>query len=174
MSPLNVPNLLSASRLVLTPLIAWMILGGHPAALVLFAAAAFTDWLDGRLARGTGSESPLGAMLDPIADKVFGVGVLWALVARGDLPAWMLWTLVAKEGLLLAGGALMLRKGGEVSRARMPGKVATTVLFIAFAAILAGVRPLGTAAAAAGVVLSLAAGVDYAVLAARRLRSRGA
>lgn len=170
MSLLHLPNVLSALRLVATPLAISMILGERPGALLLFAAAAFTDWLDGRLARKIGSESQLGAVLDPLADKVFGVGVLWALVARGDLPAWMLWVLVIKEALLLAGGALLLRKAGEVTRARMPGKVATTVLFVAFAAILAGVRPLGEAAAAAGVALSLAAGADYARLAARQLR----
>lgn len=168
---MNLPNLLSALRLLATPFAVALIASGRSGALLLFLIAAVTDWLDGYAARRMKLESPLGAMLDPVADKVFGIGVLWALVGRGDLPSWMLWALVIKEGLLLAGGAFLLGKAGEVSRARLPGKVATVVLFVAFALVLAGARPLGAGAAGAGVALSLAAGVDYARIAWRQIRS---
>src|SRR5690606_5621569 len=81
----NLPNLLSALRLVATPFAICLILEEKGAvALLLFVGAAVTDWLDGYIARRMKSESPLGALLDPIADKVFGVGVLWALVHVGD------------------------------------------------------------------------------------------
>lgn len=168
---MSLPNLLSALRLVATPGATSLILGGRRLeALLLFAAAALTDWLDGYIARRTGSESPLGALLDPVADKVFGVGVLWALVKAGSLPSWMLWTLLLKEGLLLIGGAFLLKTAGAVSRARLPGKAATAVLFVAFGAVLAGVEGFGTALAGVGVGLSLLAGVDYAGLALSQLR----
>src|SRR5690606_1061169 len=98
----------------------------------LFLVAALSDGLDGYLARSRGEVTRLGQLLDPVADKVLGIGVFAALVYRELLPAWMLWTLVAKEAVQLAVGALLLTWGRQVSSARVLGKVATVALFSGF------------------------------------------
>lgn len=80
----SLPNLLTYARIVMIPVIGYFLVTGDPtlrvAAFVLYALAAFTDWLDGYLARKWQQSSPLGRMLDPIADKLL-VGTLIVLFA---------------------------------------------------------------------------------------------
>ncbi|MEM6488783.1 MAG: CDP-alcohol phosphatidyltransferase family protein [Pseudomonadota bacterium] len=82
----TVPNILTVGRIAAAPAVALMVLAREPwaevAAFALFAAAALTDFLDGWLARRLGQVSPLGTMLDPIADKAMVILVLAALVGR--------------------------------------------------------------------------------------------
>src|SRR5215469_14865793 len=76
----NVPNLLTLVRLILAPLVIQAILDSrHVLALAIFAAAAFTDYLDGAAARRFGIATQAGAYLDPIADKCLLSGVFLAL-----------------------------------------------------------------------------------------------
>jgi cardiolipin synthase len=90
--PLNVPNLLTLSRIVLILPFALVFLHGSVEsrwmALILFAAAAATDWFDGYLARRLNQGSPFGRMLDPIADKLLVVATILLLVATGDIHGW--------------------------------------------------------------------------------------
>ncbi|MDB5506649.1 MAG: CDP-diacylglycerol--glycerol-3-phosphate 3-phosphatidyltransferase [Devosia sp.] len=83
-SPYSVPNLLTYARIVAIPVICVLILMADPTlraiALVLYILAAITDWLDGYLARAWNQSSPLGRMLDPIADKLL-VGALIVVLA---------------------------------------------------------------------------------------------
>jgi len=80
----SLPNLLTYGRIVAIPVVIYLIATGYPGlrwlAFVLYAAAAFTDWLDGYLARKWNQSSPLGRMLDPIADKLL-VGALIVIFA---------------------------------------------------------------------------------------------
>ncbi len=75
------PNLLSASRIAAAPGLAWVVLTAEAPALALaiVAAAAFTDFLDGLAARAFGQSSELGAVIDPLADKIFILTALWLL-----------------------------------------------------------------------------------------------
>jgi cardiolipin synthase len=86
---LTLPNLLTISRIVAVPaLVALLWFPGfatYLAAFVLYGLIAFTDWLDGYLARRMGTASKLGAFLDPIADKIMVAAVLLMLVARGAI-----------------------------------------------------------------------------------------
>jgi cardiolipin synthase len=81
---LNIPNLLTIGRILAIPVICWLIVAGGAElrwfAFVLYVLAALTDWLDGYLARRMNQGSPLGRMLDPIADKLL-VGVLLVIFA---------------------------------------------------------------------------------------------
>jgi len=138
-------------------------------ALGLFLTAAATDGLDGYLARRRNEVSTLGKLLDPVADKVLGLGVLLVLTVQNALPEWMFWALLVKEALLLLGGVLLLVTGHKVTAARPLGKVATVVLFVGFAFTLPRFA-LGVPVVGAGVALSLGAGVDYAREAWRALK----
>jgi cardiolipin synthase (CMP-forming) len=87
----DLPNILTLSRIGAIPLLVLLVaIGVHWAdllAALLFAAAAITDYLDGRLARERLQLSDLGRMLDPIADKLLIGATLMALVGFGRLPA---------------------------------------------------------------------------------------
>ena len=89
---MNLPNAITLSRLVLTVVFVAATsaggLVGHVIALVSFTIAAASDWLDGYLARAWNQYSPLGRMLDPIADKLL-VGILIAALAwDGSFSGW--------------------------------------------------------------------------------------
>src|SRR3989338_3479002 len=87
------PTKLTCLRLVLTFVIMGLLFVPGPAAKAsafgLFLLAAATDWLDGLLARRWGQISSLGALLDPIADKVLVLGLFLAFVQLRVIPAWM-------------------------------------------------------------------------------------
>lgn len=159
-------NVVTVIRLLFVFPVVYCVLQEGPvwrwAALSLFLVAALSDGLDGYLARSRGEVTRLGQLLDPVADKVLGIGVFAALVYRELLPAWMLWTLVAKEAVQLAVGALLLTWGRQVSSARVLGKVATVALFSGFVFVMAGFR-FGVWVVGAGVIMSVGAGIDYAL-----------
>ena len=71
--------------------------GGPPGSS---SRAMTTDWFDGRVARSRGRSSPLGSLLDPVADKLLVLTVLIVLVGRGIFPGWMVAAIVAREFLV--------------------------------------------------------------------------
>ncbi|MFC3694769.1 CDP-diacylglycerol--glycerol-3-phosphate 3-phosphatidyltransferase [Chenggangzhangella methanolivorans] len=95
---LSLPNLLTYGRIAIVPMVcACLFVGGDTArwlALALFTVAAVTDFLDGYLARIWGQSSPLGRMLDPIADKLLVSACLLMLCAINTITGWSLWAAV--------------------------------------------------------------------------------
>ena len=81
----TVPNLISATRIALIPVFAWVFLSGSKdgtCALILLIVIGCSDWVDGYVARKTGQVSKLGKLLDPVADRMAIVIVLLALTFR--------------------------------------------------------------------------------------------
>jgi len=107
LKPWTLPNLLTFLRLVALPFLVVAILAGrHGTALAIFVAAAITDIVDGYLARHFGMGSPLGAYLDPIADKLFLISsfVVFALPStpsRIHVPIWLLVLTIFRDVLIL-------------------------------------------------------------------------
>ena len=89
----NLPNLLTLSRIVATPILVALLYFHDPVmrwvALLLFAAAGATDYLDGYLARNLGQVSAMGRIFDPIADKLLVSSVIVILVAIDQIQGWM-------------------------------------------------------------------------------------
>jgi len=144
----------------------------------VFCAAMATDWFDGRIARRSGRTSPLGSLLDPVADKLLVMATLIVLLGQGVFPAWMVAAIVARE-LLVSGLRQAAVERGVVIAARDLAKLKTWAQ-----AIAAGVGGL-TAAGAWGtsaswwtllvaLVLTWVSGLDYARSAPRMLRGRPA
>jgi CDP-diacylglycerol--glycerol-3-phosphate 3-phosphatidyltransferase/cardiolipin synthase len=159
------PNVLSFLRLPLALAFPFAAHAKEPALAVL-ALAGLTDVLDGWLARTNGQATSTGAVLDPIADKVFALSVVATLVARNKLPVWGIPALLTREILeapLLVWGLLVRpHEEREVTdvRANIPGKVATVAQF---AAVMAAIEAPVLLPAALGVaaVAGAAAGVMY-------------
>jgi cardiolipin synthase len=103
---LNVPNLVTFSRIVLIPLIVgifylpddWLSFSSKNLfAASIFIVAAITDWLDGYLARRLNQMSAFGAFLDPVADKLIVVGALVVLLALGRVDPLVALIIVGRE-----------------------------------------------------------------------------
>jgi len=137
---LTVPNAISMARLAGVPVFLWLILGPKADwwAVGLLIAAAFSDWLDGRLARAWNQESRLGQLLDPAADRLYIAATLIGLAVRGIIPWWLVAVLVSRE-LVLGVALLALRRHSygplQVS---FLGKAATLCLLYAFPLLLLG------------------------------------
>ena len=136
---LTLPNLVTFARLGLLPVILWAIHGrDHHFAFWLFIAAGLGDALDGYLARRLGQFSALGALLDPVADKLTMLGVGLLLMLQGLLPAWLFAAVVLRD-LVIVGGALayrLLRGRLEMAPTRL-SKLNTALEFLLFALVLA-------------------------------------
>lgn len=98
------PNMLSVFRLF-SALFIVVFIQRHLffEALVLFICAALSDFLDGFLARTLKQESPLGAYLDPIADKVLLISTFIALSYQGKIPLWLTGLMIARDGQIILG-----------------------------------------------------------------------
>lgn len=108
---MNLPNLISLGRLLLVPVFAGLLLAGRPvAALVVFATAAVSDAVDGFLARALDQRTPLGAVLDPLADKLLGLAALVLLAVSGALPVWLLAVSLLRDVVVLGFGITVRRK----------------------------------------------------------------
>jgi CDP-diacylglycerol--glycerol-3-phosphate 3-phosphatidyltransferase len=145
-------------------------------ATAVFSLAMTTDWFDGRLARRHGRTSPLGSLLDPIADKVLVLGTIVMLVGERVVPAWMVAAIVVRE-VLITGLRQAAIERGIVIAARDLGKLKTWAQAIAaalggFAAAGAWGNGVAWWSMLVAVVLTWASGLDYARSAPALFRPR--
>jgi CDP-diacylglycerol--glycerol-3-phosphate 3-phosphatidyltransferase len=161
---------LTLARAVSVPLVillfAWNFNGHAYWATAVFCVAMATDFFDGRLARRSGRTSPLGTLLDPIADKVLVLGTLVMLVGLGVDPAWMVALIVVRE-VLITGLRQAAVERGIVLAARDLGKLKTWAQALAavvggFAAAGAWSNRLAWWTLLLAVVLTWVSGLDYA------------
>ena len=104
---MNIPNSLTLGRLVLVPLVVWLIIDHEmQAAFLLFLLAGLSDAADGYLAKRYGWNTELGAYLDPIADKALLVSIYVTLGFAGHLPVWLVIAVVSRDILIV--GAVVL------------------------------------------------------------------
>jgi cardiolipin synthase (CMP-forming) len=175
-SATRLPNLLTYARIAAVPLVvACLMAGGYQwrwVALVVFIAAAITDFLDGYLARLWSQQSSLGRMLDPIADKLLVAAVLLMLAAVGTIAGVHLWAaiIILCREVLVSG----LREFLGQLQASVPvtqlAKYKTAVQLVAIGFLIAGpagdrILPYTTEIGLAGLwcaaILTLYTGFDY-------------
>jgi cardiolipin synthase (CMP-forming) len=141
----NIPNSLTILRGLLAPLVAWLLVRSEfAAALWCFAAAGATDWLDGFVARRFGFSTRLGAILDPAADKLLLATSFFVLGWLRLLPLWLVFVVVTRDLVIVAGAAAYWRIFGSLSMAPLFVSKVNTVCQILLV--------VGTVAAAAGIV----------------------
>jgi CDP-diacylglycerol---glycerol-3-phosphate 3-phosphatidyltransferase len=178
----NVPNVLTALRIVLVPVFAWLLLA-HPAsppmrwwADAVFVLAILTDMADGKIARKYNLVTDFGKLWDPIADKALtGMGFI-ALSILGPLPWWITVIILLREwGITIM--RFWILKYGTVMAANAGGKLKTVTQAVALAMFIPGLEFLpvwwGWAAWAVMFVafgLTVYTGIDY-LLAASKTRA---
>lgn len=132
---MNIPNLLTLLRLFLIPVFYSLYQKDlYLYAMLVFLLASFTDFLDGYLARKWNQITNFGKLADPIADKVMVLTALYCLAADGRIPWFAPAAILAKELLMVAGGAFLLGKK-VVVQANIWGKAATFAFIIALALV---------------------------------------
>jgi cardiolipin synthase len=104
----NLPNLITLARLLCVPLAIWLILEArYGVAFWVFVAAGISDALDGYIAKRFDQRTPLGALLDPIADKALLAGVYITLGLADQLPHWLVILVVLRDLLIVVGYLLI-------------------------------------------------------------------
>ena len=124
---MGLANWLTLLRIVLIPVFVLLVVYRRPGlALVVFATAALTDVLDGYVARRQGSQSRLGAFLDPLADKLLLTSAFVTLTYMRYLPAWITILVLSRDIVLVVGSLLVHVIGGRIyPRPTWAGKTAT-------------------------------------------------
>jgi cardiolipin synthase len=138
---LNIPNSITLLRLVLVPVVVWLLtIGAYPLAFWVFVAAAVSDALDGFLARVLNQRTPLGAALDPIADKLMLLSSLAVLVWLGYVPGWLLIIIVLRDAVIIGGALAYRQRFGHLEiTPTWLGKLHTLLEFVMILLVLANI-----------------------------------
>lgn len=126
----NIPNILSMIRLLLVGvLIYFFSLDRYIPALIVYVTAGITDVIDGYIARKYNMITPLGKLLDPVADKLMLLSALLCMFSKGIISSQIMILIFVKEALLVIGGWILLRIKNVVVEANIFGKVTTVMFF---------------------------------------------
>ena len=136
-----VPNIISVFRICLVPvfIIAYFTEPGELklAAVAVYVVAAFSDFLDGFIARRFQASSNLGKVLDPLGDKLMTISVMACITIDGLIPIWAIIVAVTKELLMAAGGFVLHKVAGvEILPSNIIGKTSTVVFFVVFMTLI--------------------------------------
>jgi cardiolipin synthase (CMP-forming) len=164
LNPWTLPNAIGLARLALIPLFLVLALGSgdgrDTVATILFAFVAATDWFDGMAARITGQYSRLGALLDPLTDRLLILSGAVVAYHFELLPRWALLVLAAREALMLVLTELALRRGVDLN-VNMMGRWAVWPVMSAFGVAFIWETWLSDWLLYLGLAMTLAATVRY-------------
>jgi CDP-diacylglycerol--glycerol-3-phosphate 3-phosphatidyltransferase len=172
--PLNAPNVLTMVRILAVPVLVVALLeetpDGDVIAAVVFALAAFTDGLDGYIARRRREVTTFGKLMDPIADKLLVIAALISLVSLDRLAAWVAMVIIARE-LAVTGLRTLAAEQGVVIAASWLGKVKTGLQVAAIICLIAfDPSPVWVDVLLyAAVAVTLISGADYFLGLRRRI-----
>jgi CDP-diacylglycerol--glycerol-3-phosphate 3-phosphatidyltransferase len=134
---MTLPNWITLSRLLALPVLLYCLdnptTETRTVGLVIFLVAAATDWLDGYLARKLNQVTDLGKFLDPLIDKLLVLAPLLPLIQLGQVPAWGVFLILARE-LAIAGWRV---NKTTITGANIWGKLKTVSQIIAIALLIA-------------------------------------
>lgn len=142
---MNLPTYLTLVRIFLVPLLVvvlltpfsehWLGINSYPLAIIIFLVASLTDILDGHLARRRKQVSKIGALLDPIADKLLVSAALIVLVEKSLAPAWAVVIIIGRE-FVITGLRSMAAAEGIIISAQKVGKIKMWFQCVAIVALL--------------------------------------
>ncbi len=136
---MNIPNILTILRMLMIPVFAKMYYSDMRAAsLLVFLLAGATDVLDGYLARKWNQITSFGKLMDPLADKLMTLTMIFCLMNTGFLPVWVFIVQAGKELMMVLGGLVLLKGvNGQkiIVMANWAGKAATALIISAIALV---------------------------------------
>jgi len=169
---LNLPNALASLRILLAPIMFWIILNpelftdngfditwNYYFASLLFVLASATDFFDGYIAREWNQMTMLGAIIDPLADKMLTLAAFLGLMMMGEASAWAIYIIIVRE-LFITGIRTVAVTEGLSVKASWAGKVKTVAQMIAIGFLLMH-WPLGTELLWFAVFLTVYSGLEY-------------
>jgi CDP-diacylglycerol---glycerol-3-phosphate 3-phosphatidyltransferase len=167
----NLPIGLTITRIVAVPLlILFLISSSRVHALIaaaIFMVAAFTDWLDGAVARRRNQVTTLGTLLDPIADKLLVAAALVSLLTIDKIAAWIVVVIIGRELAVTGLRAVSAGHGVIVPASRLAKwktvtqYVAVTMLILEKGILAPGFHALATGVLWVAVALTIVSAVDY-------------
>jgi cardiolipin synthase len=165
----QLPNLITILRFLLVPPVVLFLLNGrYGAALLVFAAAGFSDALDGFLAKRYHWTSRVGAMMDPLADKLLLVSSFVSLGWLGQIPPWLVAVVLLRDLVIVTGAIIYNLRIEQLEAAPSAVSKLNTlaqivlVMAVMFTQAVAAVPPLWLEALTYGVlVTTLWSGLDY-------------
>lgn len=136
---LNLPNVITLGRIILVPLIFWLLVSGRTqAAFLVFVCAGVSDAVDGYIAKRFKLQTELGAYLDPLADKLLIVSIYVALGVAQKLPSWLVIAVVSRDILIVVGVLLAWLMGNPLGiKPRTVSKANTASQIVLAATVLA-------------------------------------
>lgn len=166
---MNTPNKLTLMRTLMVPIfVLCMYLdfnNSRIVATIIFAIASFTDFLDGYLARRDNLVTNFGKFADPLADKILVCSAMIMLVSTGEMPAWAVIIIIAREFTIT--GFRIIAASENITIAASPlGKFKTVTQLISNILLLTGIerfRPLGMGIFYLAVVFTVISGADYLI-----------
>lgn len=163
---MNIPNILTVFRLALVPTFAYIFFSPTNNSLFLsiaiFLIAGATDVLDGYIARKHNSVTRFGIVMDPLADKLMLVTVLYCLTDKNYIAPWILWVIILKELSMIIGGTLLLNKNMAIP-SNVFGKISTFLFYISIF-ILIFSEPLGKILIYVAVASAVVAFFNYLII----------
>lgn len=128
---------ITLARVALIPVfMVVLLLGYNWAALIIFAVASLTDFVDGYIARHYNQTSDFGKFLDPLADKLLVTAAMLIFVQWGRMPAWAVMVVLARE-FAVSGLRMVAAAGGKVLAAGFSGKVKTFSTMVGLCVMMA-------------------------------------
>ena len=169
----NIPNKLTMIRVILIPFFVFFLLtdvlgaNGDYLALVIFIVASLTDMLDGKIARKYNLVTNFGKFMDPLADKLLVCSAMICLIQTGQLAAWIVVIIIARE-FIISGFRLIASDNGVVIAASYWGKFKTTFQMLMVIVLILNVQMpffqiLGKILTYAALILTVVSLIDYIV-----------
>lgn len=127
---------ITLARVALIPVFMVVLLLGYEwPAMIIFAIASLTDFVDGYIARHYNQTSDFGKFLDPLADKLLVVAAMLIFIQQGRMPAWVVMIVLARE-FAVSGLRMVAAKEGTVLAAGFSGKVKTFSTMVGLCAMM--------------------------------------
>ena len=177
----DLPNIISALRLIAVIPVVWLLLEHHFGwALVLFAVAGVSDGVDGFLAKRYGWQSRLGGILDPLADKTLLVSCFLVLGSMGKLPIWLVMAVIFRDLVIVSGALLYHYRVADVDAApTLMSKLNTVIQLVLVVLVIMDAGPIPLPAALIEVLIwaclmtVVVSGVQYVWVWGRKARLQG-
>ena len=168
---MNLPNKLTLFRVILIPFFVFFLLApyfegyGNYIAVAIFIVASLTDMLDGKIARKYNLVTNFGKFMDPLADKLLVCSAMICLISTGQLAAWIVIIIIARE-FIISGFRLIASDNGIVIAASYWGKFKTTFQMLMVIVLILNIpnqffTVLGTILTYVALALTIISLIDY-------------